>query len=371
MIRAAAAALLFFALFAVLVSGLTPLLTRMPPQFYLSLCDLREKGRVETALIGDSLCEYMIDPRPVEQRTGRSTFNLSVHGGRAESFQAFAEEMAARGARQIVIFYDPNDAYTLPDAEGDVGCVENPYVEMTVNNFLTSPLRRLCYLFRASRRYGRFLDRAFPWRFYGFMRPEDARLNLAMRLFTVEARREAMRAIEEDEHLTYMADGFVERHLPTDWQYRETDEQIAVRGAESVRLSEWKKKSFRSIRDLCRRRGCDLLVLQTPWHPRRQRLDEWYQESTRQMEAFCGESGIEYYDLALLKRSFLPWLDEYYYDYEHFSEEGAQIFSRALGEFLAMRGEGKDVSGLFVTREEHMRELELAAMPDGRKEGVR
>ena len=368
-IRFAAAAVCFLGLFALLVMGITPLLTRITPQFYLTLWDLRQKGEVQTALIGDSQCLYMIDPRLVGEQTGRSTFNLAVHGGRTESFQAFAEEMVARGTKQIVIFYDPMDAYHFEDADGDIPAIENPYVEMIASNFLTSPVRKMAYFLRCSVRYGRWLDRAFPWRFYGFMRPEDAVVNLARRLYRDEARAEAMQIIDANSHLDYRGDGFIERHLSTAWQQRETDEQLTVRGTEGVWLSDGKKRSYLSLAGLCRAKGCDLLILQTPWHSRKQRLDEHYRESTRQMEEFCGQNGIAYYDLALMRPDILPSLDEYYYDYDHFSEEGARIFSRALGQFLACRQSGGDAAGMFVSRQAHMEALERAAAAE--KEGMR
>lgn len=102
------------------------------------------------------------------------------------------------------------------------------------------------------------------------------------------------------------------------------------------------------ICELCEENGAELIVINTP----RPVFDvlaygEEYYVLYEQVKQFLKERGAEYYDFNFIKPEIFAGRPEYYFNFEHLNEEGADIFSTGFAAFEAARQQGEDVETYF------------------------
>jgi len=127
-----------------------------------------------------------------------------------------------------------------------------------------------------------------------------------------------------------------------------------------------------AIRDVCEENGAKLLVIAYPALSVHAVAEPFYLEYLDLARQFCRENDIPFYNFTYARETFMPCLDEYFFDLHHFNKAGADIFSDAFGRFLVMLERGEDVEPLFkYSRYEYIeslgdkRDMWLSLLTDG------
>ena len=76
------------------------------------------------------------------------------------------------------------------------------------------------------------------------------------------------------------------------------------------------------------------------------------------MKQFLKERGAEYYDFNFVKPEIFEGRPEYYFNFEHLNEEGADVFSTSFAEFEAARQQGENVETYFYDWKEYVASID-------------
>lgn len=106
---------------------------------------------------------------------------------------------------------------------------------------------------------------------------------------------------------------------------------------------------------LCEANDIELIVVNTP----RPVFDtvsygEEYYNRYEMLKAFLNERGAEYYDFNLVKPEIYESRPEYYFNFEHLNQEGAEAFSRSLAKFEMLRHQQDSMEEYFFDWEEYL-----------------
>jgi len=115
-------------------------------------------------------------------------------------------------------------------------------------------------------------------------------------------------------------------------------------------------EDFEEMLALCQEKGVDMIVVNTP-HPYYDVIAcyEFYEENKREVEALCEKYGADYYDFNLAMAEVFVTKPEYYRDYEHLNEEGAQAFCRSMCELMIRRENGEILDDAFYSVDEFLK----------------
>ena len=116
-----------------------------------------------------------------------------------------------------------------------------------------------------------------------------------------------------------------------------------------------------AICNLCRENEIELVIINTP----RPTFDvlaygEEYYTVYEWLVEYCKEQGAQYYDFNLAKPEIFVSKPEYYFNFEHLNQEGAEAFSIAFAEFEQRRRVDKEIRNAFYNWEEY---LQVTALP--------
>ncbi|MBQ8279957.1 MAG: SGNH/GDSL hydrolase family protein [Roseburia sp.] len=111
---------------------------------------------------------------------------------------------------------------------------------------------------------------------------------------------------------------------------------------------------------LCEEKGVELVVINTP----RPTFDvisygEEYYDTYLWLEEYLTERGAVYYDFNFAKPEVFADKPEYYFNFEHLNQEGADAFSKAFAGFEKLRREQKAGKELFYDWTEYVEAVEL------------
>ena len=115
-------------------------------------------------------------------------------------------------------------------------------------------------------------------------------------------------------------------------------------------VSELSMDELKQMCDLCRENGVQLIVVSSP-QPRSVIIgsgQSYFQRNTFFREFFAKQN-VPFYDFNLASAELYDTRPEYYKDWEHCNEKGAEAVSASLAQLVKMIRDGKDVSGLFYT----------------------
>lgn len=113
------------------------------------------------------------------------------------------------------------------------------------------------------------------------------------------------------------------------------------------------------ICDFCQQHDINLYVINMP-------LPEYYVvafpdqyfERAEKIRRICEEYGTAYYDYNVSKPELFERKDEYYMDFEHMNQEGAEAFTDSVARMVQSVQNGGDVSSWFYTKEEYLRSVD-------------
>lgn len=113
---------------------------------------------------------------------------------------------------------------------------------------------------------------------------------------------------------------------------------------------------FEEVLKLCAEKEVDVIVVNTP-HPAFDVVScyETYAENEEKVIAICEKYGAEYYNFSLVKPELFELKAEYFYDFEHLNQEGAEAFDNILCEVLTRRADGEDMKTYFYSVEEYFK----------------
>lgn len=110
---------------------------------------------------------------------------------------------------------------------------------------------------------------------------------------------------------------------------------------------------------LCEENEAELVVINTP-RPTFDVLaygEEYYTRYER-VKKFLNERGAEYYDFNLIKPKIYESKPDYYFNFEHLNEKGADEFSRSLANFEKMRRQGVNMEEYFYDWDEYISSID-------------
>lgn len=109
----------------------------------------------------------------------------------------------------------------------------------------------------------------------------------------------------------------------------------------------------------CREKGIALYVINMP-------LPEYYVvafpeqyfERAEHIRNVCQENGTEYYDFNVSKPVLFERKDEYYMDFEHMNQRGAEAFTDSVSRLVSAVQNREDISSLFYSKEEYLQSVD-------------
>lgn len=117
-------------------------------------------------------------------------------------------------------------------------------------------------------------------------------------------------------------------------------------------------KKMREFCKLCRENDIELVVINTP----RPAFDittyagDYYAQYLW-LKEFFAEYGVAYYDFNFVKPEIFISQPEYYYNFEHLNEVGAEAFSKSFSKFMSEKEQGRVVEDLFYNWEEYLESI--------------
>lgn len=308
------------------------------------MTDLRRAKDIQIAFVGNSISRTHIDNAIIEEETGKISFNLSRSALRAPGTYAAASELFRHQQPEVLVWvYDP-----IPWDESLV-------VEATMWPFLEDQRNKLVYAWRESQRDGAYLDRFFPWRAY---HPDDlkgALENVAWKLDMdgyYDAMVETFRNPVGTAVQCYDGKGY--RGIQRD------KNETALRTATNYKADRsmdmnlsLENVSFDDMVRLCEEKQCRLIVATAPNLSQQLLGDKRISYMISNMKKRCQENNIPFLNFSYAKPETLADMSGYFFEEGHMVQDGANIYSHALGRTLKKLLDGQDVSHYFYTEEEY------------------
>lgn len=109
----------------------------------------------------------------------------------------------------------------------------------------------------------------------------------------------------------------------------------------------------------CKDRGIDLYVVNMPM-PQYYvvAFPEDYFDRASRIRRTCEENGVAYYDFNVARPELFTCKDEYYVDYEHVNQKGAEVLTSAIARLVTASQAGEDTSGWFYDQDSYQSSID-------------
>lgn len=308
--------------------------------------DMKQAENINIIFLGNSLVYSHVDTTIMENVLGEKCFDLGVSNAQSPTVYAIAEEVYQHHSPQTVIWvHDPSPVELEPLV-----------VETRIWPHLTSRWGKLTYALRSAAVDGAYLDRFFPWR-------QDFPASVKEIQENIKNKVNQEPYYEKCAAFFQSTQGTIKRYY-NGKGYRPLDRGLDNPGFHNALTRKVKmppnmdisagKDLLLALKNLCARNGSRLIVISSPMIPQVLLGDEKTVYIMDSMKQLCRENDVPYLDMAwarpqLLSDDLMP----YFYNDQHMTKDGAEIYSRALAKALKDYMDGKDISSYFYTPEEY------------------
>lgn len=316
------------------------------------------KDSYDLVAIGSSELLRSWDSNRADELLGIHTFNMGSSSTILEAgvYITFKNIMAYQNPKRVLIMVN---RYSMTGEK-----IEHPRAYIGVASYLSNPSAKVKYFFRTLQ-MGGTMKRIFPWLDYRVSSLQDMFHNVKTKL--------SKKYLEYDTELvqsssvTYRGKGFCplvvsEKNMMSldnlDDKKLQKKEKEGFENKECVFL-EQKITALKDMISLCKKRGCEVIVLASPIPITSVYSTNYYLSFTHQLKELAEGEGADYYDINFAKPEL--WKSEIrdFYDQSHVNENGATKFTEAICELLKRKDAGEDISNLFYqTWEEYLASID-------------
>lgn len=350
-------AIIFVAAFFIISYALT--FTLVPKGNYTRMT-MREMysqtENIDVAFAGASLSERDINPYIMDKELGCNTFDY-----------AFPQQLyngTYYSLKELFNYHKPKLIVLTTDQTNFIVKEEKALVYISVAPNMKSFFNRIQYYF-GSAEDGSYLNRLFFWRGYHVGSMQDLVKNINGRLdpsyinYPEPGQVEALKNNKNG----YVGKGctkvdpsspkgiFTYDNLKSSYENRKVD------GIQKKDVEYLKK-----ISELCKANNCELILLSPPYPTFQVLRIKNYFEFENEIAKIAKDLNIEYYNYNLIKPELFKLKGEYFSDISHFNNNGAEVFSKSLANFLKLRQNGDDMNKYFYTPKEYYRTVNYIAL---------
>ncbi len=301
---------------------------------------------LDMVYVGESTCYENIDPSTVDGITGLASQNM---GSNAQSLKQSREALSAaikeHHIKKAVLVLDetlltsgqeqfarPEAAFTHAEMKG-----QNPVKAVQIaSQYLLDPK----YFGKAES-----INFFFPWTYNRLQDKKQFIQDLKVKLGYWKMEMKDWNNIREE-------DGFKPFHKTINYN---TIKSIPVRSWSRGDVSKKGLGYLDSIIKLCDKNDVDLTIVVPPYPT--SVILSWgnsYETRREYIEKWLQERGQTYYDFNMAKPELYEKEADYFKDWDHNNADGAEVFSKSLGELLTKLDNGEDVSGLFYSWDDYL-----------------
>ena len=325
----------FLALLLALVSLGNRFLIQQDTIAYLTMEELHSRTDIKTAIIGSSIAQLHFDPAIIERYTGEETLCATVTNLGLPGMLAMTREVFETNRPDTVVLVV--EAYTFEHVSEDI------QTQFKLMPHLTSLRTRREYFHNLIRHDGRVLERLLMMNSFGIASLKDIYKAFALR---IDAKAYFDTLLDEfGDPMTYTS-GYVPALAEADI-LAVVREELGLCDTHAGGMLDFAQEMLLAIRGVCEENGAQLMVIAYPALSVHAVAEPFYLESLDLARQFCRDNGIPFYNFIYARETFMPCLDDYFFDLHHFSKAGAEIFSDAFGRFLVMLRNDEDVEPLF------------------------
>ncbi len=330
----------FFILPFFVIQAANAFLLRTDAHSYYTFDELTRRSDVELAIVGSSVVFANFNGELITEKTGLETYSVT------------ANHMSLPGALAASrLMYQTNQPdYVVLVVEGDTlfGGGEDIQTQMRLSPFLLEhPLISLRYYLDSVAHDQAFIDRILLFKYFFARSLGDVEYSYNLRFHTDEFFSQTGLV---GGGMQYRGRGFLRNTGDGDGHGVMRNSGIRpYYSDETPVLNAYTKRKLLEYRDLCEKNGSKLLVIISPNLTAHALRRNTYLEQNAIFRSYCLEQGIPCYDFSMAKHSFVPVLDEYYYDLFHLCGSGADLFSEKFAEFFNLYASGKPVDHLFYS----------------------
>lgn len=318
----------------------------------MMMAELKSRNDIELCIVGSSLSQDHFNTALIEERTGKRTFSASVNGASLQADIAITEEMLRTNSPQWIVLV--LDSYDLETAKELIGA------ENRLMPHLTSWRTKLNYYLRLCREDGDYANRLFLFRTFGAQSLADVAKAFSLRYDQENAFARAKESLPDG--VAYMGGGYL--RYTTDETAAELIRRKMIREVDPpgyvYELLTPTKRMLLEYAALCEASGAKLMIAIFPCLTAHALAETDFLPYEESLMRFCEQEGIPCFNFTYARRTFLPRLDEYFFDLHHMNAGGADRFSAAFAELFTRFTAGEDVSPLFYqTREEYLASIDF------------
>jgi len=308
-----------------------------------------EQEEMDTIFVGSSLCKGTFNPKIFDERLGIKSFNMGTPSqAMSQTFRSVEVAMEDHDIKTVIYGMGYSSLKHDPLGEAEL-TFEKARVQQKggVEGFLAT----LSYLYSEEiRNDEKSINFLFPWLY------NREEISLEMIKYNVKLK------------LQYMKRGSIDFGAIDDKTfykgYQNADDRVVnydnrwevntYRHYEAE-FNEGMMDELEKLMQLCHERDVDLIIINTP----RPSFDTiscytYYEANQQELMSLCDQYEVDYYDFNLAKQEAFESKPEYYADYEHLNEVGAEVFCESLCDFLIRRENGEEVATEFLTLDEFL-----------------
>lgn len=298
--------------------------------------------------VGSSLCHASMNPSIIDPLAGIKAYNMGTNGQMlSESYTAIETAIRDHHIKMAVLGF----GYFSMQKKQSLGAEVAFYrAKNTYGSAKDRLQNHLTFLLDPEHLYSESsINYFFPWIYdHCGMSGEELKKNIAGR-------------ITNEFHKTpeYTANGF----LPSSGRMNINRMGTDVTGVgRHEKFDQSSYEELAKICQLCRKNQVKLYVIEVA-QPDLYVVayGKSYFEKQQKLTQVCRDNGGEYYDFNMIKPVLFTAKQSYFRDHEHMNTTGATAFSKAIGTFLQMREKGENVSSLFYTEAEYLKNMNYIA----------
>ena len=311
---------------------------------YLTMEEIHSRTDIETAVIGSSVAQLHFDPDIIERHTGKETMCATITNLGLPGMLAMTREIFETNSPDTVVLVV--EGYTFQYIKEDM------QTQFKLMPHLTSLANKREYFRNVTEHDGSFLERLLMMNSFGLASLTDVKKMFALRR---DAKAYFDTLLDEfGDPMTYTS-GYVPALAEADIAAVVAEELGGISDEEAAGLFAFNRRLLDDIHAVCKEHGAQLMVIAYPALSVHAVAEPFYLQYLDLVRDYCSQTGIAYYNFMYARQTFMPCLDEYFFDLHHFNKAGAEIFSDAFGRFLAAWQAGEDVSPWFMhSRYEYM-----------------
>ena len=317
----------------------------------MMMAELKGRDDIQLCVVGSSLSQDHFNTALIEEKTGLRAFSASVNGASLPADIAVTEEMLRTNRPEWIVLV--LDSYDLETAKELIGA------ENRLMPHLTSWRTRLDYYLRLCRQDGDYANRLFLFRTFAAQSFSDVAKTFSMRFDRENAFARAKQSLPEG--IAYMGGGYLR------YTIADTAQALVRRGmirgedpGYTYDLLEPTKEMLLEYAALCEGAGAKLMIAIFPCLTAHALAEPDFLPYEESLMRFCDAQGIPCFNFTYARESFLPNLDEYFFDLHHMNADGADRFSLAFSELFNRFVAGEDVSSLFyASRAEYLASIDF------------